>query len=48
MIRIVIVIAVAVVIGQLLSRRFLQPTPKEEVVQRTTSGNPVNDFLDSY
>ena len=44
----IIVIAVAVFIGQFIYNRVLIPTPKEEVVKRTTSGDSVHDFLDNY
>lgn len=41
----IITIAVAVFLGQFLYKRFFLPTPKEEVVNRTFTGDPVIDKM---
>lgn len=45
---IILVIAVAVALGRFISVRYFAPTPKEEVIKRTTTGDPVRDFMDNF
>lgn len=48
MTQLVIVIAIAALVGQWISKTIFKTTPKEDIAVKTTSGDPVRDFLDQF